>query len=178
MNYKRLILLIGIFATVSSCKLLDKLTQFNMEFNQQVSIPSSTVINLPINIETEDTETNSETTFEINDTKKDLIEEILLKQIDLTITTPSNKNFDFLKSVSIYISAEGLQELKVAWLDEIPDNVGNTLDLEKTSSDLKEYIKKDEFRLRLNTTTDQIITTNYDINIHTVFKVDANILGI
>ncbi|MEZ5023467.1 MAG: hypothetical protein R2728_09445 [Chitinophagales bacterium] len=149
-----------------------------MEFNQEVSIPSSTVINLPINIETEDTETNSETTFEINDTKKDLVEEILLKQIDLTITSPSNKNFDFLKSVSIYISAEGLEELKVAWLDEVPDNVGNTLDLEKTNSDLKEYIKKDEFKLRLNTTTDQIITTNYDINIHTIFKVDANILGI
>ncbi|MEZ5007576.1 MAG: hypothetical protein R2753_05415 [Chitinophagales bacterium] len=178
MNYKRLILIIGIFAAISSCKLLDKLTQFNMEFNQEVSIPSSTVINLPINIETEDTETNSETTFEINDTKKDLVEEILLKQIDLTITSPSNKNFDFLKSVSIYISAEGLEELKVAWLDEVPDNVGNTLDLEKTNSDLKEYIKKDEFKLRLNTTTDQIITTNYDINIHTIFKVDANILGI
>ncbi|MCB0749611.1 MAG: hypothetical protein KDC90_19295 [Ignavibacteriae bacterium] len=171
-------LIIGIFAAISSCKLLDKLTQFNMEFNQEVSIPSSTVINLPINIETEDTETNSETTFEINDTKKDLVEEILLKQIDLTITSPSNKNFDFLKSVSIYISAEGLEELKVAWLDEVPDNVGNTLDLEKTNSDLKEYIKKDEFKLRLNTTTDQIITTNYDINIHTIFKVDANILGI
>ncbi|MEZ5002588.1 MAG: hypothetical protein R2730_06095 [Chitinophagales bacterium] len=178
MKLKSFIFLTGLLSLSLSCKLLDKLTQFNMEFDQEVTIPSSTVINLPFTIDTEDTETNSETTFEINDTRKDLVEEILLKQIDLTITSPSNKDFDFLKSVSIYISADGLEEMKVAWLDDIPDNPGNSLDLNKTNEDLKDFIKKDEFKLRLNTTTDQVITNNYKINIHTVFKVDANILGI
>lgn len=173
---KKQILVLGIILSIFGCKRIDKLTQFDMEFNETVVIPSSTGINLPFNILTPDVETNSESTFEVNDTRKDLIEEIILTSLDLTITSPSNADFSFLKSINVYISAEGLNEVKIAWKDNIPSDV-KALNLDVTGVDLKEYIKADKFSLRLNTETDELLASDHHIDVHSVFFVDAKIFG-
>lgn len=157
--------------------MIDRLTRFNMEYDQAVVIPASVSINLPFNILTPDIETNSESTFTVNDTRKDLIEQIYLKQLTLTITSPSSADFSFLKSLSINISAEGLQEIKVGYKENIPDNIGNFLTLDLVDADLQDYIKKDSFTLKLTTVTDQLLVNDYQINVHAVFYVDAKILG-
>ena len=172
-----LLLLIGVSFYSSGCKKLDKYTQFNMAFDDSVVIPSSTGINLPLNILSQDVETNSESTFEVNDTRKDLVEEINLTALELTILTPSAEDFSFLKSITIFLNAEGLPETKVAWNDNVSSTVGKILSLEVNSADLKEFIKKDKFSLRVNTITDEILTSDYSINVHSVFYVDAKILG-
>lgn len=173
---KKQILGLCIILSILGCKKIDKLTQFEMEFNETVVIPSSTGINLPFNILTPDVETNSESTFEVNDTRKDLVEEIKLTTLTLTLTSPSNADFSFLKSVNIYISAEGITEAKIAWKDNVPSDI-SVLNLEVTGVDLKEYIKKDKFSLRLNTETDEVLTSDHHIDIHSIFFVDAKILG-
>jgi len=173
---KKQILVLGIILSIFGCKIIDKLTQFDIEFNETVVIPSSTGINLPFNILTPDIETNSESTFELNDTRKDLVEEIILTTLDLTITSPSNADFNFLKSINVYISAEGLDEIKIAWKDHVPSDV-KVLDLDVTDADLKEYIKADKFSLRLNTETDELLASDLHIDVHSVFFVDAKILG-
>jgi len=158
------------------CKKVDKLTQFNMAYDETAVIKSSTGINLPFNIITPDIETNSESTFALNDTRKDLVERINLKSLNLSITSPSGEDFSFLKSITIYISAEGLSEEKIAWNSSIPENV-NSIDLSTTGVDLKEYLKASKMTLRLNTETDELITSDYTIKIHSIFFVDAKILG-
>jgi hypothetical protein len=70
---KKIILVLCITLSVLGCKKIDELTQFDMEFNETTVIPSTIGINLPFNIFTPDIETNSESTFEVNDTRKDLI---------------------------------------------------------------------------------------------------------
>lgn len=162
---------------LNACKKIDKLTQFNMEYNESIVIPSSTGINLPFNIFTPDVKSNSESTFAVNDTRKDLIEEIILKKLDLTLTSPSNGNFGFLKSVEIFISADGLSEVKIAWKSDIPAKIDKYLELDRTSTDLKEYIKKDEFTLRVSTVTDELLASDHQIDVHSTFFVDAKILG-
>lgn len=162
---------------LSSCKKLAEKTQFDMDFNQSIIIQSSTGVNLPFNVLSPDVETDSENTFAVNDTKKDLIEEILLNSLELKLKTPSNADFSFLESISIYLSADGLGEAKIAWMDPVPSNSGTSLLLEVTESDLKEFIKKDEFSLRVNTVTDEIITSDHEIEILSSFHVDAEILG-
>jgi hypothetical protein len=149
-----------------------------MDYNTSVVIPSSTGINLPINLFTPDIESNAESTFSVNNTRKDLIQEIRLTKLDLKISSPPSASFDFLKSITIFISAEGLPEIEIAAKDNIPDNVGAFLSLDTKDVDLKEYIKKDQFKLRLNTTTDQVITSDYHIDVQLSFFVDAKILGI
>lgn len=173
--------LLLIFATLLTllvgCKKINKLTQFDMEYNETVTIPSSTGINLPFNLFTPDVKSNSESTFAVNDTRKDLIEEIKLTQLDLTLTSPSNGDFKFLKSIEIFISADGLSEVKVAWKENISSSIGKYLELETTETDLQEFIKKDNFTLRVSTVTDEVLTSDQHIDVHSVFFVDAKILG-
>lgn len=173
---KTRIIAIGIILSLFGCKKVDKLTQFNMEFNETVVIPSSSGINLPFNILSPNIESNSESTFEVNDTRKNLIEEILLTELDLTITSPSNADFSFLKSINIYLNADELNEIKIAWKESIPTDA-TVINLDVTNADLKEYIKSDNFSLRLNTETDEIITSDHHIDVHSLFFVDAKVFG-
>jgi hypothetical protein len=159
------------------CQKIDQLTQFNMEYDETIVVPSSTGINLPFNILAPDVETNSASTFAVNDTRKDLIESILLTQLKLTLTSPPNEDFSFLESVEIYISAEGLNEIRIAWQDNIQSNSSNNLDLIVGNEDLKEFIKKDKFALRVKTVTDEVLSSDHEIDLHSVFFVDAKILG-
>lgn len=174
---KHLCIYCSILITFTGCKKIDKLTKFNMEFNETVVIPASTGINLPFNILTPNVETNSESTFAVNNTRKDLINEIRLTKLDLRITAPSNGTFSFVKSLSIFLSADGLSETKIAWIENVSSNVGNVLNLDVSGADLKEYIKKDKFTLRLNTVTDELITSDYQINVHAIYQVDAKLIS-
>ena len=146
---------------VFSCDIIDELTKFNIDYKTQVTIPSSTGINLPFDILTPDTETNSESEFESNDTRKDLIEEIKLTQLQLEITSPSDADFSFLESIEVFISADGLEEIMIASKTEVPET-SSLLDLEIVDVDLKEYVKKDSYSLRLNTVTDEAMSSDHE----------------
>lgn len=162
----------------NSCKKIDQFTQFNMDFNNEIIIPSSTGINLPINLLTPEVETNSESTFEVNDTRKDLIEEIRLNSLTLNLDSPNNADFSFLESISVYMNAQDLPEVEIAWKDNVPEDAGSQISLNVSNQDFKEYIKKDEFILRVNTITDEILTSDHKINIASDFFIDAKILGL
>lgn len=166
-----IILLIG-------CDKIDELTQFDLKYNQSLVIPSSTGVKLPFNILTPDIESNSESTFSSNNTNKDLIEEIKLTKMELTLSSPKNGDFGFLKSIEIFISAEGVPEQRIAWNENIANDIDKNLQLETTDTDLKEFIKKEKYKLRLNTVTDEVITSDHHIEVKSVFFVDAKILGI
>ncbi|MDA3943424.1 MAG: hypothetical protein PF694_07780 [Bacteroidetes bacterium] len=164
--------------TTTGCKKLDELTQFNMDYNVTVVIPSSTGINLPFNLFAPDIESNSQSTFAVNDTRKDLVEEIKLTKMNLTLTSPSDGDFGFLKSIEIFISADGVPEKKIAWKENISSSVDKYIELETTDTDLKEFLKKEEYSLRLSTVTDEIISSDHYIDIYTLFFVDAKVLGL
>lgn len=113
----------------------------------------------------------------MNDTRKDLVEKITLKKLELTLTNPSNTDFSFLESINIFISAEGIPETKIAWKDNIPSDISNFLILDVSEINLKEYIIKDNFVLKLNVVTDELLASDHEIDIHSVFFVDAKLLG-
>lgn len=174
---RKYLYLSGLCLLFLSCDKIDELTKFNMDYNTKVSIPSTTGINLPFDVFTPNMETNSESKFESNDTRKDLIEEIKLTQLQLVITSPKDADFSFLESIEVFISAEGLEETKIAYLLEVPETV-TTLDLEVSDADLKEFIKKDSYNLRLNTVTDEAMSQDHEIDVKSTFFVDAKILGL
>ncbi|MBD3638607.1 MAG: hypothetical protein HUJ25_14735 [Crocinitomicaceae bacterium] len=159
-----------------SCKKVDKLTQFEMEYDTKVTVPSSTGVNLPVNLTTPPVETNSEATFEVNDTRKDKIEQIVLTDLDITVTVPNGEDFSFLESIAVYMYAQDLPEILLASKDSIPATA-TKLVMDTTGEDLQEYIKKDAFTLRVKTVTDEVIATDYDLNVHQIFFVDAVVLG-
>jgi hypothetical protein len=175
---KRIMILFLMVFALSQCDQLNELTKFDVDYNTSITISSSDGINVPFEIATPEITTNSESEFAMNDTRVDLVQEITLSHLTMVITSPANGNFDFLNAIEIYIDAEGLGEKKVAWKDDIPETIGDVLELETSDIDLKEYIKKDAFKLRVKTTTDKLISEDNDIEIQSVFRVDAKILGI
>lgn len=161
---------------ISSCAKLDRLTQFDMDYEAKTSIPSSFGINLPFDLPTPPITTNVETTYSVNDTRKDLIEEISLTS--LIISTSGDNNFDFMKRMKIFINADGLDEIEVASKAIIGANL-QTIEFDVFSEiDLKDYINKDEFILKVQPVTKKILFHDVDIKIGAIFHVDAKILGI
>ena len=69
-------------------------------------------------------------------------------------------------------------EIKKRKEEEVPEDAGNVITLDTSDTDLKEYIKKDEFSLRLNTVTDELISTDHELEVNSTFFVDAKILGL
>lgn len=163
---------------ITGCKKLDKLTQFNMDYDRDIVYSAGLPVNLPFNISSPDMFTNSEQEFAINDTRKDLIESIKLTDLKLTITSPAGKTFSFLKDVRIYISAPSLPEVEIANKLNIDNSVGDELKPTIFDAELQDYIKADKFMLRVAGTTDEILTTQVNVHVYSNFFVDAKILGL
>lgn len=174
---KNLFIIAVLFFSFSSCNKLKELTQFDINYTETVTVPANTILNLPFNLDDQEIESNSGSTFESNNTKKDLIDEIILKKLEIVHKSPSSDDLSFLKSIEVYIEADGLAEIRVAWKDNIENTVGKKLELETTKEDLKEYVKKDKINLRINTVTDESLTQDQVLDINTTFFVDAKILG-
>jgi len=161
---------------LSSCEKADELTKFDLEFNTTTTIPSTATIGLGFDLLTPPVESNTDTEFAGHGTDRDHIEDIKLKTLDLTILSPDGSNFDFLESISLFIKADGLDEIELASRSDIPNGLGTKLSLQTSNSDLQAYLKSPSFTLRVNTVTDELITEDHDINIYTVFSVNATLL--
>ncbi|MEX0981447.1 MAG: hypothetical protein WD577_06395 [Bacteroidales bacterium] len=175
-KYLLIILLPHIF--LLGCKRLAEFTRFDLKYDESIVIPATLGVNLPFNMFTPKIESDSESEFAVNDTRKDLIEEINLTTLELTITSPSNGDFSFLESIIIFLEADSLPEIEIASREDIPNDTGNFLEMNTSDMDLQDYIKKDNFRLRVNTVTKKMIGSDHHIAIHAVFFVDAKVLGL
>ncbi len=181
---KHFLIIATLAILTASCSLIDKLddlTKFDLPYDTSFSIEASVELPLPagkeLSIPTPPVSTNSETQFEVNKTAKNLIEEIKLKELSLTVTAPEDGNFDFITSIDLYINAEGLDELKIASATDIPKG-SSVIDLTVEDVDLTPYITGNEISFKATTVTGEVVTQSIDINLHSVFHVDAKILGI
>lgn len=174
---KRILVVLS-FLAFAACDKVDELTKFDLDYTSRVTIESGTLIDLPFVVRTPPMQTNSETEFESNNTRKDLIESIKLTQMTLTITSPSDEDFSFLESIKVFIKADGLDEIPLAALDPVSGDASGRINLETSNTELREYIKKDSFTLRVESVTDEALDRDIDIDILSVFRVDAKILGI
>jgi hypothetical protein len=161
---------------VYSCKKLDKLTQFYIENNSTVTIPANSGINLPFDLFTPDITTNYEEQYSANDTRKDLVDEIKIDKINITVKSPQGANLDFLKSIHVFISADGLDEKEIAWKEDVADGL-TSLDLDHTGDNLKQYLMKDKIKLRIKTITDKATKQDITLDLKNRFFVNAKILG-
>lgn len=175
---KKLIVLPIIMIALTACEKARELTQFTFETNSEVTIPAASGINLPINLFTPDVETNASSTFENNNTRADLIEEIRLDECELSILNPASANFDFLKTIRIYIEAEDLPEVLIAEREDMPNGQGQEVVLNATGADLTEYLQKSSFNLRVQVITDEVPNSDIDVNVRCLFFVDARVFGL
>ena len=162
----------------TSCEELNRLTVFELDYESNFTVASTTIVDIPISLETPPVPTNSESEFESNNTNSSLIESIQLKKLRLIVENPNDGDFNFLKEVRLFIDAEGLEEAEIAYAENLENQDSQIIELETTGVELKDFLKQDTFTLRAATTTDETINEDYNIKVDCVFRVDANILGL
>ena len=168
--------LVSLFFGTSCEKLDEEFTQFTIDYNTSVVIENGSIINLPINLLTPEIETNQESEFSVNNTRKDLVEEVMLQKLQLKVTSPDNQSLDFINKIKLYINAEGLSELEIAFKDPVPNDVGDELLLDVNDNNLREYIIKDKFSLRVEVVSDQIMGQDVYIDVFSTFFIDAKLI--
>ncbi len=164
--------------TEFSCKKIADITKFNLPYQTEATIEAGVATLLPFDLQTPQVTTASDADYQGYKTARKLVQSVTLNSLRLTVQRPEKRTFDFLKKIEVYISADEHAEILLATKDNIPDNVGNQLELEPTSEELKKYLTSDKFNLRLKVTTDKIVNQDVNIKIDANFKIDANVMGL
>ncbi|RXK59225.1 hypothetical protein ESA94_13875 [Lacibacter luteus] len=158
---------------LTGCKKLG--VNFSIANQTNFRVESSSPINLPFEMGTPDVTTNSSQQFGNNNTAANLIKEIKLEELKLSITSPTSKTFSFLKSVEVYISTNSSNEILLASLDNIA-STSQSISLTTTTQDLARYVKASSYKLRTRVITKETLTQAVDIRADIKFKVKAGLL--
>lgn len=173
MKIKTHLLFTAIVLTLLSCSVIDKLLTFTISNNTTIKIDSGFPLGTALSIVTPDITTNSSSEFENNKTRANLVKEVTLESLKLTITDPADKNFSFLKSVHLFISTDEDPEVELAYLDDI-NSTSNTIDLIPTGVKLDKYIKASSYKIRTEAVIKETVTQDISINADMKFKVTAD----
>jgi hypothetical protein len=168
----RLFVFCLLLVTLTSCNKIDELLTFTINHQTTVTVESSSPLNLPVEITTPDISTNSDQTFQNNNTKADLVKDVKLDQAKLTVTNPASKTFSFLKSIHFYISTDANDEILVAYEENIPATA-TTVELIPTTERLDKYVKSSSYKLRTKMVMRETLTEDVDVKIDMKFKVRA-----
>jgi len=164
----------AIFSLVAiSCNEVEKLLTFNISNETTFKISSGIPIDSPFNAPTPDVTTNSSAEFKNNSTRADLVKDVKLQELKLTITSPVDKTFSFLKSVHMYISTTANDEIELAYLDNV-NTTSNTITLICSSAKLDSYIKASSYKIRTSVTTKEVFNQEIQVKANMNFKVTAD----
>jgi hypothetical protein len=172
---KRFFTYVFMLAILTSCR-KNKLKEFDLDYSQQFTIPGTTaVLNLPFNVVTPETTTNTESEYSNQNTSSKLIDEVTLSRLSFDVKSPAGMNFDFLNSIEIYISSYGYDEVLVASKYNIPQNGSTHLDLDVVNVDLKDYLAASSYKLRVKTVTDKNVTSDMTVQANETFHIKAKL---
>lgn len=158
---------------LNSCSAVDDLLSFTISNETSIKIKSTSPINLPSEIITPDVTTNSSAEFDNNKTKANLVKDVKIRSLKLSISDPSDKTFTFLKSVHLYISTTDSDEIELAYQDNISSS-NNTIDLICTDARLDKYIKADKYKIRTQVTLKETLTKDVTVKADMKFRVTAD----
>jgi hypothetical protein len=171
----KLSILLVVVASMFSCKkVLDNLLTFTFKEQAKFSIPPTDVVGLLPAISTPEIVSSASKEFENNGSDISKVKTMRVSKMKLNITTPATQNFDFLNYIQIFISADGLSDQLIASKQDIPNGLGQELDLELTEANIADYIKKEKYSLKIITKTDETISKEVKITSDLTFLVTAD----
>lgn len=173
MKTKKFAIIAFIALLTVSCSEIDKLLTFTISNQTTFKVNSTFPVNFPTEVLTPDVTTNSSAEFKNNNTRVDLVKDVQLKDLTLTIADPASKTFSFIKSIKIYISTTADDEIELGYLDNV-SSTSNTLSLICTTQKLDKYIKASSYKLRTKLTTKETLTQDVTIKADMKFNVTAS----
>lgn len=160
------------FLSLLSCKKLNQLLTFEISNSENIKIPASGLISVPI-ISPVPVTVHSQESFENNNTKASLVKDVNLRKLTLTITDPATENFNFLKSITISIGTDENDKVLLASLDNVPTGV-STIELISNNSKLDKYIKASSYTLYTEVTLRSNVTKELTVRADSKFRVTAD----
>ena len=174
MKIKSLIVAFLPIVVFASCIKFSDIGTFTIADQTTIQVGTTTLINAPFEVPTPDITTNSSQEFENNNTNADLVKDIKLEDLKLSITNPSGKSFSFLKSVHLYISTAETDEIELAYIDDVPV-AATTIFLITSQEKLDSYIKAPSYKIRSRIETRETVTQTIDMQVDFKFKVTASL---
>lgn len=172
---KKLLLLFPLLALLLAvgCKKIDKLLTFYVEDSQNIRIASNFPIGALVPLTPITVPTQSQEKFSNAGTSADLVKNVSLNRLTLSITDPSSQNFDFLRRIEIYISTDQNDQVLLASLDQVPTGV-SSISLTPTNAVLDKYLKASSYTLTTKAEIGRPISQNITVRADTRFKVTAD----
>jgi hypothetical protein len=182
--FKKTLFIAATAATLFSIGCVDelsKLTEFDVPLKTTIPIPVlpyTTLIDT-VSLASPKFNTGIKKIFEDYSTSRDLLDQVTLNTLTLTSkdsTSGAASNFDFLKSVTLFVKADGLAEKQLATLDSIPTGASK-LTFATSKVNMTDYIAKDQLSIRMFIKQRGPNTTALKAECNMTFHVNAKILG-
>lgn len=156
----------------TGCEKLDRLLTFEIKSSENIKVPASSLVNVPL-IAPVPVNVKSQETFQNNNTNANLVKDVSLTKLTLTITDPAAENFDFLKSITISIGTSQNDKVPLASLENIPTGV-SSIELKPSGSKLDKYIKAEQYTLYTEVTLRSSVARELTLRADSRFKVTAD----
>lgn len=161
-----------------SCKKIIKLTNFYTSYTDSLSINPSTLTESEYNIWTFRIHNNGEDLYAVNHSNYESTQSIKMNRTSLSIVLPDTATLNFIESIEVNISSAGLNEQRVAWLDELkPENLAS-INLEVFPDDIMNYVLDKDYLLHVNIKSRSNIDINYDIILTYSFFISTKLTDI
>jgi hypothetical protein len=167
-----LLLLPFLLLLCPGCKKIDQLLTFEISEVEDITIPASSLLSIPI-IAPVPVTANSKQRFENNNTKAELVKDVRLTKLTLTIVDPAAENFDFLKSIRIYIGTDQNDKVLLASLDNVP-TAKSSIELLSENTKLESYIQAPSYTLYTEVALRSSIARELRVRAESRFRVTAD----
>lgn len=152
---------------------------FNVNDTSTSTIQGQLPISLPFNLPIMPISSTNTTEYDNNNTAPDLIKNVILDNLAITITNPTNEDFSFLKAIEISIlfadQSDDEDGVLIASLDNI-NSSSTVINLTPSGANLIPYLKTDSYKLKTKATVKEVLTHDVDIKIDLKFKITADLL--
>ncbi|WP_035568218.1 hypothetical protein [Hymenobacter sp. IS2118] len=168
-----LLVLVG----ASSCKKINDLLTFQVSDSSSFVVPGSGILSTAVlALPGTTVQSSSSATYSANNTSADFVQDVTLDRLSLTVTDPAGQNFDFLKSVKIYISSDnsGTNKTLLASLSPVPTGQ-TTINLTPAGNKLDVYLSSGSYSLFTEVELAQALRQNTTLRADSRFNVKAKL---
>jgi len=166
---KQLIFLIILAISVSSCKKDDE-EGFELRYSINFDIPAGLS---PVQAhfwELYDVPTAFFDQADLNNYSEEDVRRIHSKFINLNLRNPSGGDFKWIERIYMYVNNDSLPRAEIGYLEFVPNNAGDQLNLVPSQTDLIGYLTEEKFDLIVEIqpfTTSPLTTSNtIDLTFH------------
>jgi hypothetical protein len=171
-NYLFILSFIG-FSLSCKKKEVDKLTEFDINYTTNLTIPSASItVTTPttsVEFTTPNVPTQQSTKFSAEGTAQSLISEIKMTKFNMSVLG-SGANLNFLKSLTIYIKAANVGEQMIATKSSIPAGI-TSISMDMQDVNIKNYVFQDNIQFRVlaifdaSASSDQILKMDETVHV-------------